>query len=83
MTVAVVFMALAVFGTYFEDLPCFCLFMRSLKNNLNLEYVGFPENVNHTAYIKLLTAYLANTASSIRTLLQTIFSKQNATHLCA
>jgi len=74
MTVAVVVMILAVYGTFFKALPCFCLMMHSLKNNLKLECVRVPGNVNHALYIHVLTA--------LQTLLQTTFSKQNATHLC-
>jgi len=38
--------------------------MHSLENKLKLEYVRITENVNHTIYVKLFTAYLANTPVS-------------------
>jgi len=37
MTVTAVVMVLAVYGTFFKALPCFCFIMHSLKNNLKLE----------------------------------------------
>jgi len=58
----------------FLKLCLFFLIMHSLKNDLKLECVRVLENVNHAFYIYLLTA--------LQTLLQTTFSKQNATHLC-
>ena len=69
----------------FKALPCFCLIVHSLKNNLKLEHARILVNAKHTIYIKLLTAYLANTAVSMFNTytLQTIFRKQNAMHLCA
>jgi len=50
-TVTVVVVVLAVYGTSFKALPCFCLIMHSLKNNLKLECLRVPENVNHAIYI--------------------------------
>jgi len=40
---------------FFKALPCFCLIMHSLKNNLKLECVRIPENVNHAIYIYITT----------------------------
>ena len=59
---------------FFKALPCFCLIMQSLKNDLKLDCVRVPGNVNHALYIYLHTA--------LQTLLHTTFSKQNATNLC-
>ena len=56
MTVIVVVMVLAVFGTFSKALPCFCSINYGLKNKPKLECVRVPENVNHAMYIKLLTA---------------------------
>jgi len=55
MTVTAVVMVLAVYGTFYEALPCFCLIMHSLKNNRKIECVKFPENLNHAIYIYLTT----------------------------
>jgi len=68
MTVTVILMALAVYGTSFKVLLCFCLIMHSRKNNLKLECVRIPENVNHAIGYIYMTTYsipnLSNTAVS-------------------
>jgi len=47
MTVTVAVTVLAVYGNFCKALPCFCLIMHSLKNDLKLECVRIWENVNH------------------------------------
>jgi len=52
-------MVLAVSGTFFKALPCFCLIMHSLKNNINLECVKVPENLNH-AILYISNYFMSN-----------------------
>jgi len=49
--VTVTVMTLAVYGSFFKALPCFCLIMHSLKNNIKLGCVRVPKNVNHVIYV--------------------------------